>query len=163
MSGINEGLIRDVVHEVLSRLQNNGSAGSRVGRSVGSGGVDGIFQNVNDAVAAAKAAFEQLSAAKIETRAKAIECIREICIQQAEELGRFELDETRIGRIDHKIDKLVGVGKTIKGVEMLSTEAYSGDYGITLVEHAPYGVLGVITPVTHSIPTLACNAIMMIA
>lgn len=163
MSAINETLIRDVVSEVLSRLQSNGNGALLKTARPSAGGVDGVFQTVNEAVAAAKAAFVKLSAAKIELRAKAIECIREICINQAEELGRFELEETKIGRLDHKIAKMVGVGKSIRGVEALTTEAYSGDYGITLVERAPYGVLGVITPVTHSIPTLACNAIMMIA
>jgi aldehyde dehydrogenase len=32
-----------------------------------------------------------------------------------------------------------------------------------LTEYAPFGVIGVITPVTHSLPTLACNAINMLA
>ncbi len=165
---INESLIRDVVSEVLSRLQGGNGTGVAAHRPGDSSarqprGIDGVFQTVDDAVAAAKAAFQQLTASKIEARAKAIECIREIVISQADELARFELDETKIGRIDHKVAKLVGVGQSIKGVEMLTTEAYSGDFGITLIEHAPYGVLGVITPVTHSIPTLACNAIMMIA
>ena len=32
-----------------------------------------------------------------------------------------------------------------------------------LKEYAPFGVIGVITPVTHSLPTLACNAINMLA
>ncbi|HOW71689.1 MAG TPA: aldehyde dehydrogenase [Phycisphaerae bacterium] len=161
-TAINETLIRDVVSEVLSRLQANGS-GTTTTPTVRTGGTDGIFQCVNSATAAAKAAFERLSAAKIAARAEAIKCIRETCISQAEELARFELQETGIGRLDHKIAKLIGVGKSVPGIEMLETDAYSGDYGITLVEHAPYGVLGVITPVTHSIPTLACNAIMMIA
>lgn len=162
MTTVNETLIRDVVSEVLSRLQGNGAT-HVAARPQAAGGVDGVFQNVSDAVAAAKAAFQKLSTAKMADRAKAIECIREICISQAEELGRFELEETGIGRLDHKIAKMTGVGKSIPGMEMLETDAYSGDYGITLVERAPYGVLGVITPVTHSIPTLACNAIMMIA
>lgn len=165
MSAINETLIRDVVNEVLGRIQanGNGAATFRSARPAAGGGVDGVFQNVNDAAAAAKAAFARLNQAKMRDRAAAIACIREICIQQAEELGRFELEETKIGRLDHKIDKLTGVGQGIPGMEMLTTEAFSGDYGITLIERAPYGVLGVITPVTHSIPTLACNAIMMIA
>src|SRR5262249_42564582 len=51
----------------------------------------------------------------------------------------------------------------IPGVEWLKTEAYSGENGIALVEYAPFGVIGVITPVTHSLPTLACNAINMLA
>ena len=40
---------------------------------------------------------------------------------------------------------------------------YSGDHGLAVIEHAPFGVIGAITPVTHSLPTLAGNAINMIA
>src|SRR5262249_61036242 len=45
----------------------------------------------------------------------------------------------------------------------LRTEAYSGQNGITVTEYAPFGVIGTITPVTHSLPTLAGNAISMLA
>ena len=34
---------------------------------------------------------------------------------------------------------------------------------MTLTEYAPFGVIGIITPVTHSLPTLAGNAINMLA
>ena len=49
------------------------------------------------------------------------------------------------------------------GVEFLQDPAHSGDDGIGLDEAAPWGVIGVITPVTHSVPTLTANAISMIA
>ena len=75
----------------------------------------------------------------------------------------MELEETGIGRLAHKIEKLIAVGEKIPGVEFLRTEACSGEGGITLTEYAPFGVIGVITPVTHSLPTLACNAINMLA
>ena len=75
----------------------------------------------------------------------------------------MELEETKIGRLDHKIEKLKIVGEKIPGVEFLQTDAFSGENGITLTEYAPFGVIGVITPVTHSLPTLACNAINMLA
>ena len=39
----------------------------------------------------------------------------------------------------------------------------SGDFGITLEEYAPYGVVGAILPVTHSVPTLTGNVINMVA
>ena len=176
-TAINDTVIRDVVNEVLKRLQagvgGNGEA-ARAGftemretaraEARGSlGGVDGIFQTVDEAVAAAKVAQQKLMTATLKIRGEAIQCIRDIVIQQAEELAKFELEETGIGRLDHKIAKLVGVGSKIPGMEMVTTEAVSGDYGLTVTEHAPYGVIGVITPVTHSIPTLACNAIMIIA
>lgn len=158
---VNETLIRDVVSEVLSRL-NVGANGGGPASPVRSGG-DGVFADVNSAAAAAKSAQQRLAAAPLEDRAAAIQCIRDIVIQQAEDLGRIEFEETKIGRLDHKIEKLVVVGQKVPGMEMLRTEAVSGDHGLCVTEYAPFGVLGVITPVTHSVPTLACNAIMMIA
>src|SRR5213076_1169206 len=78
-------------------------------------------------------------------------------------LGREELEETKIGKLAHKIEKLKVIADRIPGVEFLKTEAFSGENGISLQEYAPFGVIGVITPVTHSLPTLACNAINMLA
>jgi aldehyde dehydrogenase len=75
----------------------------------------------------------------------------------------MELDETGIGRLDHKIAKLRDAIPRAPGVEFLRTETYSGDNGLTLGDYAPFGVIGAITPVTHSLPTLAGNAISMLA
>src|SRR5262249_3088014 len=99
----------------------------------------------------------------LEDRRKAVNCIRRVCIDQAEALGREEFEETRIGRLKHKVEKLVVAGEKTPGVEFLRTEAYSGENGLTLTEYAPFGVIGIITPVTHSLPTLAGNAINMLA
>jgi aldehyde dehydrogenase len=175
MSVINDALIKDVVSEVLTRL--NGGAGASApsvpaaspkaatsfAQTPSSLRGDGVFQSVDDAAAAAKKAQEQLASASLEKRAAAIQCIRDICIQQAEDLGKIEFDETQIGRLDHKIEKLVVVGNKVPGIEFMRTDAVSGDHGLCVTEYAPYGVIGVITPVTHSVPTLACNAIMLIA
>jgi aldehyde dehydrogenase len=40
---------------------------------------------------------------------------------------------------------------------------FSGDHGLAVIEHAPFGVIGAITPVTHSLPTITGNAVSMIA
>jgi aldehyde dehydrogenase len=48
-------------------------------------------------------------------------------------------------------------------VEFLNPYGLSGDHGITLEEYAPFGVIGAVTPSTHSIPTMACNIISMAA
>ena len=82
---------------------------------------------------------------------------------QAEELGRAELEETKIGRLDHKIGKLREAIPQVPGVEYLRTDNVSGDDGMILTDYAPFGVIGAITPVTHSLPTLAGNAISMLA
>ncbi len=162
-AAINENLIRDVVNEVLSRMQVRPGADGSAAAGGSTGGADGLFQTVDAAVAAAKVSQQRLAAASLETRATAVQCIRDLVIGQAEDLGKIEFEETRIGRLDQKIEKLIVVGKRVPGMEMVTTECVSGDHGLCVTEHAPFGVLGVITPVTHSVPTLACNAIMMIA
>ncbi len=45
----------------------------------------------------------------------------------------------------------------------MRSEVFSGDHGLAVIEHAPFGVIGAITPVTHSLPTITGNAVNMIA
>ena len=157
---VTDELIRTVVQEVLAHVRkNNGPSPSSNGHSRSWG----VFEQVNDAVAAAVEAQRQFVQRSLEDRRRAIQCVRTICLEQAEMLGREELEETKVGRLEHKIEKLQVVAKSIPGVEFLRTEAFSGENGITLTEYAPFGVIGAITPVTHSLPTLACNAINMLA
>jgi len=155
---INESVIRDVVAQVLSEV---GRAPVVNGR--GYCGRHGVFTDVNEAVAAARMAFERLSERGLDDRRRIIEHIRRISIEQAVELGTMEMNETKIGRLDHKIDKLKALGEKTPGVEFMRTEAFSGDHGLAVIEHAPFGVIGAITPVTHSLPTITGNAVSMIA
>lgn len=165
---VTDDLIRGVVQEVLSHMKAAPAATAARAASIASNGSgkatgSGVFDDVNAAVAAAAAAQRELEGRGLEDRRRAVACIRKICTEQAEALGREELEETKIGKLAHKIEKLKVVADRIPGVEFLRTEAFSGDYGVTLQEFAPFGVIGAITPVTHSLPTLACNAINMIA
>ena len=66
----------------------------------------------------------------------------------------MEYEETGIGRLVHKIEKLQVLGDRVPGVEFMSSEVFSGDHGLAVIEHAPFGVIGAITPVTHSLPRL---------
>ncbi len=157
---IDETLVRTVIEEVLVRLGGNGRV------SMPSGGYQGrfgLFTDVDQAVTAAAEAYERLSRCTLEERGRIISHIRRIAIEQAEELGTMEMNETRIGRLPHKIEKMINVGRLTPGIEFLRSEVFSGDHGLTVIEHAPFGVIAVITPVTHSLPTLTCNAINMIA
>ncbi|MHC4404993.1 MAG: aldehyde dehydrogenase family protein [Planctomycetota bacterium] len=159
---VNETFVRSVVEEVLSRLGTGGapvpvlSGGRYQGRY-------GLFTCVNEAVAAARHAFEQLSRRTIEDRKRIIDHVRRISIDQCVELGTMEMEETKIGRLEHKIEKLKVLGERSPGVEFLRSEVFSGDHGLAVIEHAPFGVIGVITPVTHSLPTITGNAVSMIA
>jgi len=155
---VTDELVRSVVKQVLAQIH---TPVAQVARSAS--GADGVFPDADGAVAAAYAAQREFERRGLEDRRKALACIRKICLERAEELGREEFDETKIGRLPHKIEKLKLIADRIPGVEFLKTEAFSGENGITLQEYAPFGVIGAITPVTHSLPTLACNAINMLA
>jgi len=158
-----EQTVRAVVQEVLAQLtKSNGIASQASGSANQNGGDWGVFNDVDDAVSAAGAAFEQLKTASLEDRGKAIQIVKDICTDQAEELGKAELEETQIGRLDHKIEKLQIISK-VPGMEFLKCDALSGDHGLTVTEYAPFGVIGAITPVTHSLPTLASNFVNMVA
>ncbi len=156
---VDESLVRSVVEQVLTRLGSNGNGAAAGG---GHQGRFGLFTEVDAAVAAAREAFERLARLSIQDRNRALSHIRRITYEQRVELGTMEFEETKIGRLPHKIDKLIGASNTL-GVEFLRSEVFSGDRGLAVIEHAPFGVICAITPVTHSLPTLACNAISMIA
>lgn len=179
MSAINEALIRDVVAEVLGRLGKTGSDGAPTARTptkenCGCGGNGhasggsirsgkyGVFQDANEACAAAHEGFLQLKQKGMAARAKVIEIVKTMADANATEWGRIELEETRIGRLDHKIEKLQII-KLVPGVEWLHPDGRSGDHGITLEEYTPFGVVAAITPSTHSIPTLSGNIVNIVA
>lgn len=167
---VNETLIRNVVQEVLKRLGDGAPASSNGSNGMGTPAIGksklegrfGQFTCPDEAVAAARDAFEQLSRRTLDDRKRILGHIRRITTEQCVELGTMELEETRIGRLEHKIEKLKGLAG-VPGVEFLRSEVFSGDHGLSVIEHAPFGVIGAITPVTHSLPTAACNAINMIA
>jgi aldehyde dehydrogenase len=156
-----EQLIRSVVQQVLSEISRPAHASN--GHARGYAGRHGVFHSVDEAVAAATEAFEQLSERGLEDRKRIIDHIRRISIDQCVELGTMEMEETKIGRLEHKIEKLKTLGERTPGVEFLRSEVFSGDHGLAVIEHAPFGVIGCITPVTHSLPTITGNAVSMIA
>jgi len=157
---IDESLIRSVVAQVLAEVGRTARA-PVAARSFA--GRHGLFTCPDQAVAAAREAFEQLQSRPREDRKRIIDHIRRISIEQSVELGTMEMQETKIGRLAHKIEKLRTLGERTPGVEFLRSEVYSGDHGLAVIEHAPFGVIGAITPVTHSLPTITGNAINMIA
>ena len=165
-------LISSVVSEVLKRLDatapgsnNPGSASPASANgpaALSASPGDGLFAQVEPAVQAAERAQRQLDRAGMAVRDGIVKLIKRIAADNARHWGQFELNETKVGRLDHKIAKLELL-QGVPGVEFLKTAAHSGDDGVGLDEPAPFGVIGVITPVTHSIPTMTANAINMIA
>lgn len=177
MKTLDPETLRSVVESVVARLAvTNGAAtlapahaksscctscASSSGGS-GSSGQRGVFNCVDKASEAALDAHLQLKKLGVAGRAKVIEIVKTLAVANAEAWGRFEMEETKIGRLDHKIGKLL-ITKNVPGTEWLQPYALSGDGGITLEEYAPFGVIGAILPVTHSVPTLTGNVINMVA
>jgi aldehyde dehydrogenase len=122
----------------------------------------GVFADANEACAAAHEAFGQLQQKGVAARRKIEEIIKKLCEQNAEAWGKLELAETKIGRLDHKIEKLQII-KLVPGVDWLRPDGRSGDHGITLEEYTPFGVVAAVTPSTHSIPTLSGNVVNIVA
>ncbi len=162
-------IVRQVVSEITAGQRGGAAAAPATMAPTGhavprkSAAAHGVFSTVDEAVTAATDAFHHLETLGMEGRRRAIAHIRRIAIDDAEELGTMEFAETKIGRLDHKIEKLKVLGEKVPGVEFMTSEVFSGDHGLAVIEHAPFGVIAAITPVTHSLPTIACNAINMIA
>ncbi len=151
-------LVQDVVEQVLKQLGST----AEMGKASSEQHQFGIFQCVNKAVAAARNAQVGLVKSGVKARETSVSLLKQIAGEHASHWGEIELKETGVGRLDHKIDKLK-VLENVPGVEMLRPALHSGDSGISLDELAPWGVIGCVTPVTHSIPTITANAINMIA
>ena len=171
---LDEQALRSIVEDVMRSLGRspvtspapspaNAAAAASAGPSIRRGGPRfGVFEDVAEACAAAQDAFEQLKTKGIAGRAKVVEIVKTLSGDRAAEWGKFEFEETKIGRLEHKIEKLQIV-KLVPGVEWIKPYGMSGDHGITMEEHTPFGVVGAVLPVTHSIPTLSGNVINIVA
>ena len=174
MNTLDPATIRSVVESVVAKLSEaqapakpaatpapdkKESCGCGGGSSTGK---HGVFDCVKQAAEAAHDAHLALKKQGVAGRAKVIEIVKHLAVSNATEWGTFEMNETKIGRLDHKIEKLL-ITKNVPGTEWLQPYALSGDGGITLEEYAPFGAIGAILPVTHSVPTLTGNVINMVA
>jgi acyl-CoA reductase-like NAD-dependent aldehyde dehydrogenase len=124
---------------------------------------DNLFSDVDSAVAAARQAYRQLDDLPLAVREQMIAHIRRAARENAQLLAHEAWQETGMGRYEDKIEKnLLNANKT-PGTEILNATAWSGDGGLTVVEFAPYGVIGSIIPSTNPTSTVICNSIAMVA
>lgn len=123
----------------------------------------GVFADINTATIAAKKAQLELMELSLKLRNQIIRNIRNKMLEHAEDLALRAVKETGLGRVDDKIVKNKLVTEKTPGMEVLEPKTHTGDHGLTLMELAPYGVIGAITPVTNPTSTIICNSIGMIA
>ena len=151
--------IEQIVQMTIAQL---GGAGALSGPAAGGGGTGGngwMFDRAEDCITAAAEAQKKLVAMPMEDREKLIRTSRE----NAEKLAVMAHEETGYGRVPDKIAKILLVANKTPGTEDIVPRVFTGDRGMTLVEQAPYGVIGSITPSTNPPGTVINNAISMIA
>ncbi len=150
---LNEKYIDQIVKSVMKNLED----------AVPQQRLKGVFDNMTDALAAVEKAYKFYRSYSIEQREKMIANIRKLTLAEAENMAKLGVEETGMGRVSDKIIKHQLVANKTPGTEDLKSTAWTGDDGLTLVEMAPYGVIGSITPSTNPSETVICNSIGMIA
>lgn len=126
---------------------------------------EGVFADVDDAVEAAAVAQQRYALCSMVDRERFVSAIRAAITDPATlpAISRMAVEETGMGNIDHKVIKNRLAATKTPGTEDLTTDAFSGDGGLTLVEYSPYGVIGSIAPTTNPTETIICNSIGMLA
>ena len=151
-----EKSVRQIIEEVINGMDLNLPKDNESKTT-------GVFSDIHSAIDAAALAFRELGLLTLEKRKDIIENIRNVCFANREIISKMAWEETGMGRWEDKIIKNeLGIAKT-PGTEDVIPEAFSDDNGLTLVERAPYGVIGAITPSTNPTVSIISNAIGMIA
>ena len=150
---VNEKMVQDIVQEVVAKMQISSDVS----------GKKGVFSDMNEAIEASKKAQKIVAKMSMDQREAIISKIREKITENAEILARMGVEETGMGNVGHKILKHQLVAEKTPGTEDITTTAWSGDRGLTLIEMGPFGVIGAITPCTNPSETVLCNTIGMLA
>ncbi len=154
--------IETIVRKVVETLQTgSGSVASAQRAAPQSPGDWGLFDNLEDAIAAAKEA--QLKLNSVAVRHKAVEAVRKAARENARALAEMAVSETGMGRVEDKISKNLLQAERTPGPECLQPAAISGDAGMTLIENAAWGVIASVTPSTNPAATVINNSISMIS
>lgn len=149
-------MIDELVKEVMDRLKNDSSLNKGSLKN-------GVFDDVDQAVATAKDAQRELFRMKIADRKKITDSIRQELTPYVEELSKLAVEETNMGDFNDKVQKNLAAINNTPGIEDLPSAVYSGDRGLTLLELSPFGVIGAITPSTNPTETVINNCIGMIS
>jgi propionaldehyde dehydrogenase len=152
---LSDAQIKQIVDDAIREVNGTVEAGGASGQW--------LCDDANEAVANAKSAQNQLVRMSLEHRGRLISAMREAAVKNAEPLAELAHKETGYGNVKHKILKNTLAANKTPGIEDLHPVAYSGDDGLTLVECAPFGVIGSITPSTNPTATVINNSISMIA
>jgi len=156
-------IVEQVVRKLSSELNKAPSSPPKSAAPVVHSKRPGIFDDFDAAGAAATKAQVQWVRTPVETRERVIEAMRETSRRVADEISHMAVAETGLGNVKDKIQKNLLVANKTPGMEILKPIAVSGDHGLMLLERAPFGVIGAITPSTNATETIINNGIGMVA
>ena len=155
--------IAAVVERVRLKLRGQTEASPRTPSDKGAATGDGIYPDVDTAVAAARSAFEAYRSMGLKGRHRIIDAVRAAMRDRAQELAEMAHEETGLGRTEDKVLKNRLVIEKTPGPEDLEPRVWSGDQGLTVTEYAPFGVVGAITPTTNPTATIINNTIAIVS
>ena len=159
-----EAQIEEIVKAVIANVKTEEApsatwnATSYCGRSF-----IGVYEKMEDAIAAAEDGYRAVRAMSVAQREKLITVIRAMIHEEAPTMAALGVAETKMGRVEHKTAKHLLVADKTPGTEDIVPTVRTGDDGLTLTEMAPFGVVGAITPSTNPSETVLCNSMGMIA
>lgn len=156
-----EAAIRKILQEELSGNASSSAATTSEVQPEGLG--NGIFTDVNEAIAAAKQAQEILADKPMDFRNKAVQAIKDGFGPYIEYMAKETRDETGMGTVEAKIAKLKNALYNTPGTELLQPDVETGDGGMVMYEYTPFGVIGAVGPSTNPCETVINNSIMMIS
>lgn len=125
----------------------------------------GVFEDMNNAIDAAYIAQKKYMKQPMAFRSKLISAMRAFMLKKEnmEVICQMAVEETGMGNYPHKLLKHELATIKTPGIEDLVSEVFTGDHGLTLIEHSPFGVIGAVSPSTNPSETVICNSIGMLA
>ena len=160
---ISEAEIRKIVENVLKNAAADSDKDNWTSTEYKGRKLIGIYSDMNEAIEAADKGYRAVRAMTVEQREKIITEIRRLAKEEALNMAELGVAETGMGKVEHKRLKHILVAEKTPGTEDITSVAKTGDNGLTLIEMAPFGVVGAITPSTNPSETVLCNSIGMVA
>jgi succinate-semialdehyde dehydrogenase len=120
---------------------------------------------IDELVKRSKIAGEKLETLDQKTLDGVVRAIAKVVYDNAEQLARMSVDETRMGKYEDKLLKCKGKSRIIwnalKGVKSHGIISVNEATGITEIAK-PMGVIAAVTPTTNPVVTPMCNAMFAI-
>ncbi|MBM3464998.1 MAG: aldehyde dehydrogenase EutE [Armatimonadetes bacterium] len=154
---VDKAEIRKIVEEVVRRYGERAAVQDDVQPT------RGVFDTIDECTEAARRSQQKLMSLSLDKRKEIVAAMRKAGLDNARLLAEMASAETGLGRPEDKVKKNILVSTKTPGPEDLEPVVFTGDHGLTLVELAPFGVIGSVTPSTNPGATIINNSISMVS